>query len=43
MTPPTLLITDRLPYLWHLLGVNYGQFRAILAVRLLLEIGRAHV
>ena len=37
MTPPTLLITDRLPFLWRLLGVNYGQLRAILTVKLLLD------
>ncbi|MEZ0485929.1 hypothetical protein [Fibrella aquatica] len=37
MTPPTLLITDRLPYLWRFLGVNYGQLRAILLVKLTLD------
>ena len=37
MTPPTLLITDRLPFLWHLLGINYGQLRAILVVKLQLD------
>ncbi len=37
MTSPTLLITDRLPFLWRLLGVNYGQLRAILTVKLLLD------
>ncbi|ARK10292.1 hypothetical protein A6C57_08095 [Fibrella sp. ES10-3-2-2] len=37
MTPPTLLITDRLPFLWQWLGVNYGQLRAILAVKLQLD------
>lgn len=34
---PTLLLTDRLPWLWRLLGVNYGQMRAILAVKLQLD------
>ncbi|MBO0950016.1 hypothetical protein [Fibrella forsythiae] len=37
MTPPTLFITDRLPFLWRLLGVNYRQLRAILAVKLQLD------
>ena len=37
MTSPTLLITDRLPFLWRLLGVNYTQLRAILAVKLQLD------
>ncbi|WP_375447383.1 hypothetical protein [uncultured Fibrella sp.] len=37
MTPPTLLITDRLAFLWRLLGVNYTQLRAILTVKLQLD------
>lgn len=37
MTSPTLLITDRLPFLWRILGVNYGQLRAILTVKLQLD------
>ncbi|MEZ0538520.1 hypothetical protein [Fibrella arboris] len=37
MTSPTLLITDRLPFLWRLLGVNYTQLRAILSVKLQLD------
>lgn len=37
MTAPTLLITDRLPFLWRFLGVNYGQLRAILVIKLQLD------
>ncbi len=33
----TLWITDRLPFLWQALGVNYTQFRAILGVKLTLD------
>lgn len=37
MTPPILLVTDRLSFLWPWLGVNYGQLRAILTVKLKLD------
>lgn len=33
----TLWITDRLPFLWRVLGVNYIQLRAILDVKLTLD------
>ena len=37
MKTATLWLTDRLPFLWRGLGVNYTQLRAILGVKLTLD------